>query len=202
MGTVLFDRKVLSVLDLTPVSGSIYTNDLNIETCEHLCFMIQNDPQTLVNIEFNSSNVVGGKIFAFPHPYTTGLKVRFTTTGTLPTGLAVDTDYWLTNVNGFGFEVASSLSNAEQGVSINISGGSGDHEVVPSTFTKLNCKVEVAIENGIWAEISNSQMVSTKQENFIYELNSPVYKFIRIKNWVESGQTNLIIKVLMKGHGY
>jgi hypothetical protein len=55
-------------------------------------------------------------------------KVRFTTTGTLPTGLSVDTDYWLVRQSATTARVATSFANAIAGTTINYTdGGSGTH---------------------------------------------------------------------------
>lgn len=56
--------------------------------------------------------------------------VRFSTTGTLPGGLAVDTDYWLIKVDADTLKVASSFLNALDGTAINLSDtGSGTHSL-------------------------------------------------------------------------
>jgi len=202
MGTVLFDNQIKTVIEEQSVGGQVYSDSINLEMCEHICFVIQNEVQVLAEVEFDDTDIVGDKIFVFPHPYVNGTKVRFTTTGTLPTGLSLATDYYLTNVNGFGFEVASSKANAIAGTNIEFSGGSGTHTVVPQAYSTLNCVLEAAIEPDVWAELSASLVQSSKTENLIYELNNPVYKFIRMKCTIESGQSVLIVKCLMKGHGY
>lgn len=62
------------------------------------------------------------------HGLNTGDRVRFTTTDALPTGLAVDTDYFVIRNNADTFWVASSYDNALAGTKINTSGTqSGTH---------------------------------------------------------------------------
>ncbi len=58
--------------------------------------------------------------------FSPGQLVRFSSTGTLPTGLAVSTDYWVTAANGTTFSVAS----APGGSAISLAGGSGTHSVL------------------------------------------------------------------------
>lgn len=56
----------------------------------------------------------------------TGRKVQLTTTGTLPTGLSLATDYYLIVVDTTHVQFASSLANAVAGTAINLTGaGSG-----------------------------------------------------------------------------
>ena len=64
-------------------------------------------------------------------------KVRFTTTGTLPAGLSLATDYWLIEVSEGVCKVAASLANAIAGTAAPISdAGSGTHTLtVQSTGT-------------------------------------------------------------------
>jgi hypothetical protein len=58
----------------------------------------------------------------------TGHKVRLTTTGTLPGGLAVDTDYYVIRVDATTIKLATSLENANAGTEITITAaGSGTH---------------------------------------------------------------------------
>lgn len=65
------------------------------------------------------------------HNLVLGQKIRLTTTGALPTGLATGTDYYVIPVTANTFEFASSLDNAKAGTAINTSGSqSGTHSLV------------------------------------------------------------------------
>lgn len=68
----------------------------------------------------------------------TGMKVRATTTGTLPTGLALATDYYVIRDSGTTIKLASSLANAVAGTSIDITAaGSGTHTLTHSLTARL-----------------------------------------------------------------
>ncbi len=57
-------------------------------------------------------------------------RVRLTTSGTLPSGLATGTDYWIALKSNGNFQLANSFINAQDGTFIaGISGGSGTHTV-------------------------------------------------------------------------
>jgi microcystin-dependent protein len=59
-----------------------------------------------------------------------GFPVRFTTSGSLPSGLSVDTTYYIIYVSANTFKVASSAANALAGTAIDLtSTGSGTHTV-------------------------------------------------------------------------
>lgn len=58
----------------------------------------------------------------------TGMKVRATTTTTLPTGLALATDYFVIRMSATTIKLAATLANAVAGTAIDITGqGSGTH---------------------------------------------------------------------------
>jgi len=59
-----------------------------------------------------------------------GALVRFTTTGTLPAGLSLATDYYGIGIDNDTFKVASTLQNAFAGTAVDITGtGTGTHTV-------------------------------------------------------------------------
>lgn len=52
--------------------------------------------------------------------YTTGEKVRFTTTGTLPSPLAINTDYYVIKVDATHIRISTSLANSYAGIYIDL----------------------------------------------------------------------------------
>lgn len=87
---------------------------------------------------FTSGDVNAGSdlIAASSSNYPTGLRVRFTSSGTLPAGLSLNTDYYVIDVSatqGTGvIQVATSLANAFAGTDVDITdGGSGTHTITP-----------------------------------------------------------------------
>jgi hypothetical protein len=65
------------------------------------------------------------------HGLLTGDSVYLTTTGALPTGLAVSTTYWVIKIDADSFKLATTFANAVAGTAINTSGTqSGTHTCV------------------------------------------------------------------------
>lgn len=63
--------------------------------------------------------------------------LRLTTTGTLPTGLATGTDYWVIEDDVDNIQLADALSDAINGVAIDLTAaGSGTHTLVDTADTK------------------------------------------------------------------
>lgn len=76
-------------------------------------------------------------ITATNHGFTNLHRVQFTTTGTLPTGLSLATNYYTIVVDTNNFKVASNRDNAAAGVAVDITAASGGgvHTVTPQTST-------------------------------------------------------------------
>ncbi len=84
--------------------------------------------QTLINSNTVTASSSSGLLLTFTNDFTTYTQVRFTTTGTLPTGLSTDTDYWLIRVSATTARVATSLANAVAATAIAYTdGGTGTH---------------------------------------------------------------------------
>jgi len=70
--------------------------------------------------------------------YHTGMKVQLTTTGTLPTGLSLATDYWLIKVSSTILKLASSLANAVAGIAVDFTdSGTGTHTLTHTLESRL-----------------------------------------------------------------
>jgi hypothetical protein len=67
-------------------------------------------------------------LLTYTNDFDTYTKVRFTTTTTLPTGLSLNTDYWLVRVSATTARVATSLANAIAGTVVAFTdAGTGTH---------------------------------------------------------------------------
>lgn len=70
------------------------------------------------------------------HGFVSGQRVQLSTTGALPTGLAVATTYWVTVTGANTFNLSSSYANAQAGTLIATSGSqSGVHSVIAASIT-------------------------------------------------------------------
>jgi hypothetical protein len=59
--------------------------------------------------------------------------IQFTTTGTLPTGMALETDYYVINIGAGTIQIAASLEDAIEGTAVSFSDvGSGTHSLLGS----------------------------------------------------------------------
>lgn len=83
--------------------------------------------RTLINTNTFTANA-GTDVITYTNDWSPFTKVRFTTTGTLPAGLALNTDYWLIRASTTTATVASSYINALAGTFVDITDtGTGTH---------------------------------------------------------------------------
>lgn len=83
--------------------------------------------RTLINTDTFTANATTNAL-TYANDWSTGTKVQFTTSGTLPAPLALLTDYWLIRTSATTATVASSYANYVAGTSIDITDtGSGTH---------------------------------------------------------------------------
>jgi hypothetical protein len=84
--------------------------------------------QTVINSNTFTASSSSGLLLTFANDWQSFTKVRFTTTTTLPTGLALATDYWLVRVSATTARVATSFANAIAGTVIAFTdAGTGTH---------------------------------------------------------------------------
>lgn len=84
--------------------------------------------RTLINSNTFTASSSSGLLLTFTNDFASGTKVRFTTTTTLPTGLALNTDYWLVRVSATTARVATSYANYVAGTVVAFTdAGTGTH---------------------------------------------------------------------------
>ena len=89
-------------------------------------------------------------MLTFANDWKSGTKVRFTTTTTLPTGLALATDYWLVRVSATTARVATSYANYVAGTVVAFTdGGTGTHTLtiqMPRYNSGVGCEAFFAVK--------------------------------------------------------
>lgn len=92
------------------------------------------------------------------HNYRTGDYVQLTSTGVLPAGLALITDYWIIRVDSNNFKLASSPFNAENQIAVDITAaaGGGTHTVTGYTREARHLDVFAAVADGEGNKITST----------------------------------------------
>jgi hypothetical protein len=89
--------------------------------------------------------VTSSVLTAAYHNFANGNIVQVSTTGTLPSPLAINTNYYVINVSGSGASATLQLSLTSGGSAITLSGGSGTHKI-------QNINTDLAIDSGSGAD--------------------------------------------------
>jgi hypothetical protein len=122
------------------------------------------------------------------HGYKTGLKVQLTTTGTLPTGLATLTSYYLIVLDSSSFKFASSMVRAIAGNAINLTSiGSGTHTVTPAAMN-VTVKARASSDGFLFVDVPDLSTTLTDSGDFILQAVDQMYAYIQIVFDVMSGQ--------------
>jgi hypothetical protein len=106
--------------------------------------------RALVNANTFTASSSGGLLLTATNDFSSGTKVRFTTTTTLPTGLALATDYWLTRVSATTYRVSTSYANYVAGTVIAFTdAGTGTHTMtiqMPRYAGGLGCQAAFVVQ--------------------------------------------------------
>lgn len=135
------------------------------------------------------------------HGYSEGLLVRLTTTGTLPAGLSLATDYFIIPVDADTVSFASSLANAQAGTAVDITneGSSAGVNTVTATALAGDLVIRTALlAAGPWFDACPPQDVTSDTE-FLFNLTSPAGRYIALGADLDAGQISVVQSVLGKG---
>jgi len=123
-------------------------------------FVVSAVDRTFVDGDVNTTD---SKITIAGSYYSTGIKTRFTTTGTLPTGLSTGTDYWMRREGTDSFSLYSSLDTAQTGgatgkIVISSASGGGTHTVAIQAQEFLEATKQVAYRSVFGYRDSNEYL--------------------------------------------
>lgn len=117
---------------------STTTNEFAVRATGGVRFVT--DYTTTVDDNVDSFTDAGDWFNIAGHAFANGDQVRLTTTGALPTGLAIDTDYWIINNDGAKFNVAS----APNSTTVRTFSGTGSGTATVKKFAKTGARIDTA----------------------------------------------------------
>ncbi len=125
--------------------------------------------------------------------YWTGLKVRLTTTTTLPTGLSAGVDYYIIAASATTVKFASSLVNAGLGTAIDLTGyGAGIATIVITDALTGTLKLQASNNafadntgnqedpNAVWVDIPGSSVSVATSATQVWNVSDVYYKSVRV----------------------
>lgn len=192
-------RLLLKEIYVGNIAGSYQSESIPLDNSIGFAMVFKKNNIALTNKTFSSSDVSLDAISISSHSYQSGLKVRFSTTGILPNGLSLATDYFLIKISENVLMVADSQANALIGSYISITNsGSGVHTIEVQAASNVVTYLEASLDNEIWVKIPDSeQEIQTTAKMLEHE--SAYYHFLRVNIIIESGQFELSSKIMIKG---
>ena len=136
------------------------------------------------------------------HGLTTGLKGQLTTTGTLPTGLSLATDYFVIKVDADTIKLATTLVLAQAGTAIDITSQGTDAAVntyTPTSIAGATYKVQVSLDGVNWVDLASATSI-TADTTVLVEKVAPPYDYIRTVFAITAGRMSVVQNVIVKGY--
>ena len=208
---ILDNAKMFNAVKTSSTATSTPVVFDNLYMWEAIAYVTDSTPG---NKAFTSANVNTGSstITITGHGLLVGLAVQFTTSGTLPTGLAVLTTYYVIVVDANTVKLATSQANALTGTFITLSGaGAGSSSMNPQAlagsikFQKNNEKIENPPTGNIpvWVDVlPSSQTISAGNSNktwFSSVANFATWQSMQSVLTVTSGQATVTLRINAKG---
>ena len=136
----------------------------------------------------------------------TGEKVRCETTGVLPGGLSINTDYYIIRVSSTKVKLATSLENAYNGVYIPLTGaGSGTHQLRKYSFMASVYQQEsfsdvyIGTGTGKKWEVYDLPDINILQETITIRVDGEEWS--KVTNFVSSSGNDKVYKIMEKTDG-
>jgi hypothetical protein len=123
------------------------------------------------------------------HLMETGLKVRLTTTGTLPSGLSTGVDYFIIAIDANTIQLASSLARALAGTPIDLldyGASEAVNTVTPSALAGATISIQKSNNDEDYSDVATPTAIAADGTVW-FEVLNPTYKFFRIKYVLTAG---------------
>jgi len=153
-------------------------------------------------------NVSTDEVTITAHGFLTGLLVRLTTTGVLPAGLALATDFFIIRIDANTIQFATTQANATAGTPVDITAaaGGGTHTVDVTDVLAGTVDLEgsnndidfVAIVDGAGASVQ--QTIADSSSEFMFNVQDLYSKFLRVVFTITSGQATILVHNNAKGN--
>jgi len=135
------------------------------------------------------------------HGFTTGFKVRLTTTGTLPAGLATGTDYFVIKIDDDTIQLAASLDDALDGIPVDITDQGSDEAVNTATGVALSgasVTFQKSNDGTNWINIQSATTITVDGSVAIEQANVS-YRYFKAVKALTAGQVDLKALTLVIG---
>lgn len=154
-----------------------------------------NTPSAAVSASADQVTSSSGLLFtnSTQNNFGLGLKVQFTTSTTLPTGISAATDYFVVPVTSSTYRVATSLANALAGTVVAYTNtGTGDQTATPVAIASASIYLEGSSDNQqTWSTIPNSTQTITADGSWRFEVDYVRDLAYRVSSALTAGQLQI-----------
>lgn len=138
------------------------------------------------------------------HGFATGMKFQLTTSGGLPTGLSLATDYYAIVVDANTIKFATSQANALAGTAVDLTGaGTGTQTVVVTTTIAGSVKIQKSDDPSsgtqTWFDIVSSSQNFSGSTTLNWAYADVAYPYVRAVVTVTSGTVTAAVRINGKG---
>lgn len=202
-------------IDVTPVTGStadqiVTAIDASVAASALISVAVSGTGAT-VQAAASATPLAGGvasevdvadnEITIPSHGLTEGLKGQLTTTGTLPAGLSLATDYFVIVVDANTIQLATSLALAQAGTAVDITNQGASASVNTFTATALaggTIKLQQANDTDYPVDLGSATNI-TVDATLSLEKDRPTMRYVRPYITLTAGHISASLQVLVKG---
>ena len=189
--------------DTTITSSTLNSTAVTLDRTSGFSIWAQATDSTPSAKTFLDANANTGSdiITVASHGFLTGLKVRLTSSGTLPAGLSLATDYFVIASTSSTIKLASSLvlALAGTGVDITAAASGGTHTITPTTTIAGTVKLQGSLDGSNYVDISSSSQNISGAGTYMWNVADAFYKYVRVQAGITTGQGTLTAKITTKG---
>lgn len=196
----LIEKDVFLNLYSSTQGGNSSLVDLNYARSYSVQLIFSVDSVSSQNFSDSNVNTSTDRITITGHGLVTGLKVTLTVTGTLPSPLAVLTNYYVIAVDSNTISLATSLANALAGTAINLTTAGSSGVAVVVVPASLDCFVSVNKSNdGLnWLPAFFGLQIVASGTDMLEEPDVD-YRYLKLNKEVNGGSVSLQAKIVVIG---
>jgi hypothetical protein len=195
--------RVLKDYASTVTAANTTDTSVSITVDEAVCASIQCVIDVLAPAAATFTAAVTDICTQVAHGYVTGLKVRLTTTTTLPAGLALATDYFIVKLTADTYKLAASLANALLATPtiVDITGtGTGVHTATPVALAGGFIKLQKSNDGTNWSdEVADAAVTADATVWFDLVPADLTMKYIRPRITLTAGSMSVVYNIITRG---
>ncbi len=150
--------------------------------------------ETVAGLTSEVSEGAANAVSITSHGMATGLKGQLTSTGTLPAGLALATDYYIIVVDANTVQFATSLADAVAGTAVDITDeGSGVHTFTSTSLAGVIVKLQASNDGTNYEDLSGSTVTISAAGTKIWNHPEPFYRYVKVVHTPAAGAIGLTV---------